>query len=124
LADALELLERAQQVAQRHDLVPEVARLHHLRGNILFPLGKIEGCREAHKQGLAYARRLGSPEAEARPGRVGRCCLYAGVHAQRLRAFQPLRRLEPRARLPGIAAALRVPGMLPSLAAIDAALAG
>jgi hypothetical protein len=31
-----------------------------------FPLGKIEGCREAHEQGLAYARRLGSSEAEAR----------------------------------------------------------
>jgi hypothetical protein len=46
------------------------------------------------------------------------------VHAQRRRAFQPLRRLEPRARLPGIAAALREPGLLPSLAAIDAALAG
>ncbi len=66
LADALELLDRAQQVAERHDLVPELARLYHLRGNILFPLGEIEGCREAHEQGLAYARRLGSPEAEAR----------------------------------------------------------
>jgi class 3 adenylate cyclase/tetratricopeptide (TPR) repeat protein len=66
LADALELLDRAQQVAERHDLVPELARLHHLRGNILFPLGKIEGCREAHEQGLVYAQRLGSPEAEAR----------------------------------------------------------
>ncbi len=66
LADALELLEQAQQVAERHDLVPELARLYHLRGNILFPLGKIERCREAHEQGLVYAQRLGSPEAEAR----------------------------------------------------------
>jgi tetratricopeptide (TPR) repeat protein len=46
--------------------VPELARLHHLRGNILFPLGKIEGCREEHERGLAYARRTASPEAEAR----------------------------------------------------------
>jgi hypothetical protein len=109
----------------RHDLVPELARLHHLRGNILFPLGKIEGCREAHEQGLAYARRLGSPEAEARAlGGLADAAYAQGVHAQRRRAFQPLRRLEPRARLPGIAAAPREPGLLPSLAAIDAALVG
>jgi class 3 adenylate cyclase/tetratricopeptide (TPR) repeat protein len=66
LAEALELLEAAQEKAEHHDLVPELARLHHLRGNILFPLGKIESCREQHELGLAYARRSGSPEAEAR----------------------------------------------------------
>ena len=66
LAEALELLDEAQQLAERHDLVPELARLHHLRGNILFPLGNIDGCREEHERGLGYARRSGSPEAEAR----------------------------------------------------------
>jgi class 3 adenylate cyclase/tetratricopeptide (TPR) repeat protein len=66
LAEALALLNAAQQVAHRRDMVPELARLHHLRGNILFPLGKIEDCRAEHERGLAYARRLGSPEAEAR----------------------------------------------------------
>ncbi|QIE26529.1 Adenylate and Guanylate cyclase catalytic domain protein (plasmid) [Caballeronia sp. SBC1] len=66
LAEALALLEAAQQVAQRRDMVPELARLHHLRGNILFPLGKIADCRAQHEHGLAYAQRLGSPEAEAR----------------------------------------------------------
>jgi hypothetical protein len=65
-AHALEPLERAQRGAERHDVVPELARLHPLRGNILFALGKIEGCRAAHEHGLAYARRLSSPEAEAR----------------------------------------------------------
>jgi class 3 adenylate cyclase/tetratricopeptide (TPR) repeat protein len=66
LDEALALLDAAQDCAERHDLVPELARLHHLRGNILFPLGKIEGCRAAHERGLAYAKRSGSPEAEAR----------------------------------------------------------
>ena len=66
LAEALALLEEARQTAERHDMVPELARLHHLRGNILFPLGKIEECRSGHEQGLVYARRLGLPEAEAR----------------------------------------------------------
>jgi class 3 adenylate cyclase/tetratricopeptide (TPR) repeat protein len=66
LSEALSLLDAAQQVAQRLDQVPELARLHHLRGNILFPLGRIDDCCTEHERGLAYARRLGSPEAEAR----------------------------------------------------------
>ena len=66
LAEALSLLDAAQRVAERLDKVPELARLHHLRGNILFPLGRIEDCRTEHERGLAYARQLGLPEAEAR----------------------------------------------------------
>ena len=66
LAEALELIDAAQATAEPHDLVPELARIHHLRGNILFPLGKIDGCRQEHERGLVYARRSGSPEAEAR----------------------------------------------------------
>jgi class 3 adenylate cyclase/tetratricopeptide (TPR) repeat protein len=66
LAEAIELLAAAQENAKRHDLVPELARIHHLRGNILFPLGKIDACREEHELGLSYAQRSGSPEAEAR----------------------------------------------------------
>ena len=66
LSEALALLEAAQKVAEREEMVSELARLHHLRGNILFPLGKIEDCRAEHERGLSYARRLGLPEAEAR----------------------------------------------------------
>ncbi|MBV9756917.1 MAG: AAA family ATPase [Alphaproteobacteria bacterium] len=66
LEEALALLEDAQILAERHELMPELARLHHLRGNIFFPLGRIDGCREEHERGLGYARRSGSPEAEAR----------------------------------------------------------
>jgi class 3 adenylate cyclase/tetratricopeptide (TPR) repeat protein len=66
LAEALVLLDTAQKVAEREDMVSELARLHHLRGNILFPLGKIEDCRAEHERGLSYARRVGLPEAEAR----------------------------------------------------------
>jgi class 3 adenylate cyclase/tetratricopeptide (TPR) repeat protein len=66
LAEALHLIDEAQQVAERHDMVAELARLHHLRGNIFFPLGNIEGCRREHERGLSYAKRSGSPEAEAR----------------------------------------------------------
>ncbi|QCP52579.1 adenylate/guanylate cyclase domain-containing protein [Trinickia violacea] len=66
LEEALALLDAAQQVAEREDQVAELARLHHLRGNILFPLGRIEDCSAEHERGLTYARRLGLPEAEAR----------------------------------------------------------
>ncbi|CAB3790133.1 adenylate/guanylate cyclase domain-containing protein [Paraburkholderia caffeinilytica] len=66
LVEALSLLDAAQQVAQRLDKVPELARLHHLRGNILFPLGRIDDCRTEHERGLVHARRLELPEAEAR----------------------------------------------------------
>lgn len=66
LTEAQALLDAAQEVAERHDLVAERARLHHLRGNILFPLGRIDGCRDEHERGLTQARRSGSPEAEAR----------------------------------------------------------
>ncbi|WP_206997116.1 adenylate/guanylate cyclase domain-containing protein [Trinickia mobilis] len=66
LAEALALLDSAQKVAEREDRVAELARLHHLRGNILFPLGRIADCSAEHEQGLACARRLGLPEAEAR----------------------------------------------------------
>ncbi len=66
LDEALSLLDEAQKAAERHDMVLELARLHHLRGNIFFPQGRIEGCREEHERGLLQARRSGSAEAEAR----------------------------------------------------------
>jgi class 3 adenylate cyclase/tetratricopeptide (TPR) repeat protein len=86
LAEALQLTDAAQEKAERHDLVPELARIHHLRGNILFPLGKIDGCREEHERGLDYARRSGSPEAEARAlGGLGDAAYAQG---RMLTAFQ------------------------------------
>ncbi|CAG4888960.1 adenylate/guanylate cyclase domain-containing protein [Paraburkholderia saeva] len=66
LSEALSLIDAAQHIAERLDLVAELARLHHLRGNIFFPLGRIDECRTGHEQGLVYARRSGSAEAEAR----------------------------------------------------------
>jgi hypothetical protein len=49
LEEALTLLVDAQRTAERNDMVAELARIHHLRGNIFFPLGNIEGCREEHE---------------------------------------------------------------------------
>jgi class 3 adenylate cyclase/tetratricopeptide (TPR) repeat protein len=66
LSEALHLLGQAQQAAEKHELTADLARIHHLRGNIYFPLGNIDGCRDEHERGFAYARHLESPEAEAR----------------------------------------------------------
>ena len=66
LAEALTILDKAQAIARRRQMIPELARLHHLRGNIYFPMGDIAGCRREHEEGLGYAQRTGSAEAEAR----------------------------------------------------------
>ena len=66
LGEALKLLDNAQGIAEREQLVPELARLHHLRGNIYFPMGNIVGCQSEHERGLHFARLSGSAEAEAR----------------------------------------------------------
>src|SRR4051794_40169265 len=64
--EALRLLEQAEGLAVAHGLAPELARLHHLRGNLYFMLGDLAGCREQHERALEQARRAGSPELEAR----------------------------------------------------------
>ena len=66
LDEALALLNEAQAAAEHHAMIPELARIHHLRGNVFFPLGNIEGCKQEHERGLGYARQSGSAEAEAR----------------------------------------------------------
>jgi len=64
--DALVALDRAETVAAQHGMNLELSSLHHLRGNLYFPLGKMEGCLEQHGRALDFAREAGSPESEAR----------------------------------------------------------
>jgi class 3 adenylate cyclase/tetratricopeptide (TPR) repeat protein len=66
LDEALRLLDDAQRTAEQFEMIAELARIHHLRGNIYFPLGNIRGCNDQHERGFGYAKRLNSPEAEAR----------------------------------------------------------
>lgn len=63
--EALAALAEAEPAAtrQKQDLV--LARIHHLRGNLYFPLGRIEECRAQHELALDFARRAGSAEYEA-----------------------------------------------------------
>ena len=66
LAEALGIIDEAQTIAERDQMIPELAKIHHLRGNIYFPMGDIAGCRREHEEGFEFALRSGSAEAEAR----------------------------------------------------------
>ena len=57
-------------------MVAELARIHHLRGNIFFPLGNIDGCREEHERGLGFAT-LGLSGTQRR-------ALLVGLQTQRM----------------------------------------
>ena len=61
----LEALEDAEAAAIQAGLLPEQARIHYLRGNTYFPLGRIDECREEHEKALAFAQQGGSIEGEA-----------------------------------------------------------
>ncbi len=65
LDEAFEALEVAEELARKQGLTAELARIYHLRGNLCFPLGRMDDCLAAHEMSLEYARRTGSPQAEA-----------------------------------------------------------
>ncbi|MCZ6749525.1 MAG: AAA family ATPase, partial [SAR324 cluster bacterium] len=66
IQDALAMLDKAEKPATENHLTLELAQLHHLRGNLFFPAGNIDGCIREHEAALKWAREAGSPEAEAR----------------------------------------------------------
>lgn len=65
LDEALKVLAEAEFEANREGLEAELARIHHLRGNLYFPMGKVDQCVQQHKIALEHARKIGSPELEA-----------------------------------------------------------
>ena len=76
---ALAVLAEAEAAASRENRLVELARIHHLRGNLYFPIGRIEGCREQHELALKFARAAGSAELEARAlGGLGDAFYMAG----------------------------------------------
>jgi tetratricopeptide (TPR) repeat protein len=63
--EGLAALAEAQPLAEQAGLALELSRLHHLRGNLYFPLGRLDDCLREHQASLEYARAAGSVEAEA-----------------------------------------------------------
>jgi len=63
IQDGLAALREAEPLAAGSPL--DLARLHHLRGNLLFPLGRAGECLREHERARDAARAAGSHEAEA-----------------------------------------------------------
>jgi class 3 adenylate cyclase/tetratricopeptide (TPR) repeat protein len=65
LRPALEVLAQAEPLAESARLDGLRSRIHHLRGNLYFPLGEIEACEREHRLALDWARRCDSTTDEA-----------------------------------------------------------
>ena len=65
IAEGLAALDEAEPLATAAALPLALSRLHHLRGNLLFPLGRAAECVRAHELALRYAREAGSLQAQA-----------------------------------------------------------
>lgn len=63
--EGLAALAEAQPLAEQAGLDLELARIHHLRGNLFFPLGRLDDCLHEHQASLDHARAAGSVEAQA-----------------------------------------------------------
>ena len=63
---ALEALNEAQALASEKQHIAKLTRIHHLRGNLYFPLGNTEGCLQEHEHALQFSQQSGDTENEAR----------------------------------------------------------
>lgn len=68
LSDRLDdaLVELAAAELEAVGRSADLASIHHLRGNILFPLGRVEECVAEHVAALDHAHRSGLPELEVK----------------------------------------------------------
>ena len=65
IAEGLVALDEAEPLATAAAMPLELSRLHHLRGNLLFPLGRDADCVREHGLALRHAREAGSLPAKA-----------------------------------------------------------
>ena len=65
-SEALAELGAAEVVATESERPLELSRIHNMRGNIYYPLGKIESCFAEHEAAWHFAKKAGSTEDEAR----------------------------------------------------------
>ncbi|MFO1088062.1 MAG: adenylate/guanylate cyclase domain-containing protein [Hyphomicrobiales bacterium] len=59
-------LDEAQRLATQRGLEADLAHIHYLRGNLCFPLGRIDECMAEHESALRLAEKIQSPLAQAR----------------------------------------------------------
>ncbi|OYD84831.1 BTAD domain-containing putative transcriptional regulator [Azospirillum brasilense] len=65
LDGAMAALDDAEAVAVRAGLTGERARVHHLRGNLCFPRGDLDGCLREHRAALDWARQARAVDPRA-----------------------------------------------------------
>jgi class 3 adenylate cyclase/tetratricopeptide (TPR) repeat protein len=68
--DAFAALAKAEMMASSSGLKAELANIHHLRGNLYFPLGRLQECFMEHELALDLAHEIDDPELEARARRL------------------------------------------------------
>ena len=87
--EALAELSAAEAVATESEHLVELSRIHHMRGNIYYPLGKIERCFAEHEAAWRFAKKAGSTEDEARAfGGLGDAHFLAGRIQQAHQHFE------------------------------------
>jgi len=64
--DAFRALDEAQALAERSSRGDQLTKIHYLRGNLCFPLGRVTECMREHEQALHYARQVADTMSEAR----------------------------------------------------------
>ncbi len=64
--DVAAVLDRAQKEAEAMQLLPELSRIHTIRGNSFFPRGDIVRCLAEHNEALRLAEASGAMEEKAR----------------------------------------------------------
>jgi class 3 adenylate cyclase/tetratricopeptide (TPR) repeat protein len=78
-SEALAELGTAEAVANENEHRLELSRIHHLRGNIYYPLGKVQSCFTEHEHAWHFAKKARSIEDEARAlGGLGDAHFLAG----------------------------------------------
>lgn len=85
LAEGIEELDAAQELAEKRLLVRELARIHCLKGQLAGPLGRLRRADEQFSLGLDLARRAAMPEE------VTRCCRGMGRIAEAAGRFDAAR---------------------------------
>lgn len=98
-SEAFAALDRAEAIADRDRLLLELSRSHHLRGNLLFPQGRLAECLAEHQKALDLAREAHSVEAEIRA--LGGLGDGYYVHGRMLSAYDAFTRCVALARKEG-----------------------
>ena len=63
---ALENVDKAQAIAARNDWLVLLSKCHHIRGNLLFPTGRVDACYAEHSAAVEAAEKSGDKDAIAR----------------------------------------------------------